>query len=454
MTPRKYFGTDGIRGVANQDPMTTEVAMRVGRAAAYHFRREDGLHRVIIGKDTRRSSYMLEFAMAAGICAAGVDAFLVGPLPTPGIAFLTRDMRADAGVVISASHNPFQDNGIKFFDSHGFKLPDEVEHRIEDIMDAREAETHPATAADVGRAYRIDDAMGRYIVFLKKAFPAELTLEGMRIVLDCSNGAAYKVAPAVFLELGASLTIIGNRPNGLNINEDCGAQHPKAMADTVKAVSADIGIAFDGDADRVVIADETGAIVDGDHLMAATAKALLAQDRLSRRTLVTTVDSNKGLDVAMLEAGGQVVRTDVGDRYVIEAMQAGGFNYGGEKSGHMIFLDEHTTGDGVMSALQILATQLRSGRPASEFFHGAMRDFPQARKNIRVRAKPPLEEIAGLAKILDSARSELGERGRVLVRYSGTESLCRVIVEGEHAERIDAIAADIDACIGGAVGEA
>jgi phosphoglucosamine mutase len=443
---RKYFGTDGIRGIANQDPMTTDVALRVGRAAAYLFKREDGLHRVIIGKDTRRSSYMLEFAMAAGICSAGVDAFLVGPLPTPGIAFLTRDMRADAGVMISASHNPFQDNGIKFFDSDGFKLPDDVEMRIEEVMEGRVAEANPVTAGDVGRAWRIDDAIGRYIVFLKKSFPNNLKLEGVKVVLDCANGAAYKVAPEVFIELGASLTLLGNKPDGKNINDGCGALHPEALAKYVLEQSADIGIALDGDADRLVLVDEKGKVVDGDHVLAAIAKDMIGEGRLTKNTLVATIMSNMGLDVALQDSGGRVVRAGVGDRYVIEMMQRDRFNFGGEKSGHLIFLDEHTTGDGIMSALQVLAVLVKKQIPVSQFMN-CMEDFPQVLRSVTVKTKKPFDEIPSVMKAMKSAEASLGGRGRVVLRYSGTELLARVMVEGPDQARIEGICDEITARI-------
>ncbi|MCB9476406.1 MAG: phosphoglucosamine mutase [Deltaproteobacteria bacterium] len=440
---RRYFGTDGIRGVANQDPMTTDVAMRVGRAMAYLFKKDnERRHRVIIGKDTRRSSYMIEFAMAAGICSAGVDTLLVGPLPTPGIAFVTRDMRADAGVVISASHNPFQDNGIKFFDPQGFKLPDDVELRIEQIMLACEAEKNPVTAGDVGRAWRIDDAIGRYIVFLKKSFPANRTLEGVKLVVDCANGAGYKVAPSVFEELGAELVVIGNRPDGRNINDQCGALYPGKLGEKVREVGADAGIALDGDADRLIVVDEKGEEVDGDHIIAALGKHMLAEGRLKKNTVVATIMSNLGLDVALREVGGNVVRSAVGDRYVIEMMRDGGYNFGGEKSGHLIHLDEHTTGDGIMSALQVLACMLKLGKPMSELAK-SMHDFPQILENVHVKEKRPFDEVPEIDKAIRSAQLELGEKGRVVVRYSGTELLARVMVEGENPEIIRRMSQDI-----------
>ncbi len=433
---KKLFGTDGVRGVANIEPMTTEMAMHLGRAAAYVFKNGGSRrHRLVIGKDTRLSGYMIENALVAGICSMGVDVLLVGPLPTPGIAFITSSMRADAGVVISASHNPYQDNGIKFFSSDGFKLPDELELRIEDlILNNRLDELRPI-ADDVGKAYRIDDAIGRYVVFLKNSFPRDLDLQGLRIVLDCAHGAGYKVAPAVLAELGAEVIPLGVKPNGMNINDGCGSLHPEVMAEKVREYRADLGIALDGDADRVIFVDENGEEVDGDHIMAICGTELLKAGKLKKKTVVATVMSNMGLDIAMQKAGGKVVRTAVGDRYVVEEMRKSGYNLGGEQSGHMIFLDHNSTGDGILSALQVLAIIQRSGKRLSELAR-VMTSLPQVLVNVRVRKKVDLAEIAPIKKAIDEVETELGDKGRVLIRYSGTEPLLRVMIEGEKQDHI------------------
>jgi phosphoglucosamine mutase len=450
MTTRKLFGTDGVRGIANVDPMTTEVALALGRAAAHVFKRGPGRHRIVIGKDTRLSGYMFEMALSAGICSMGVDVLLVGPLPTPGIAFLAQSMRADAGVVISASHNPFQDNGIKFFSRDGFKLPDEVEAQIEALVEDGVDGARP-TAQEVGKAFRIDDAVGRYVVFLKNTFPRDLTLEGLRIVLDCANGAAYKVAPAVLEELGAELVLIGVRPNGANINQNCGAVHPEGMARAVVENRADLGIALDGDADRVIVADERGRQVDGDAIMAICGLELLKAGALRRETVVTTVMSNLGLDLAMRRAGGRVVRTQVGDRYVVEEMRRGGYSFGGEQSGHMIFLDHNTTGDGVLSALQLLAIMRRRGRPLSELA-AVMQRVPQVLVNVKVARKTPLSDLPEVAAAMRRIEAVLGGEGRLVVRYSGTENVLRIMVEGTDEGRIGAFAAELAELVRRALG--
>ena len=351
---RKLFGTDGIRGVANADPMTGEMAMQLGRAIAHIFKDVKGRHRIVVGKDTRLSGYMLETALASGVCFMGADVMLVGPLPTPGIAFITTSMRANAGVVISASHNPYYDNGIKIFSQDGFKLPDEIEDRIEELILSNHLHSLRPTASEVGKAHRIDDAVGRYVVFLKNTFPSNQNLDGLRIALDCANGAAYRVAPTVFEELGAEVLLIGAEPNGENINENCGSLHPEMVSRLVLEKGADIGIALDGDADRIVFIDRKGKQVDGDYILAICALQLLSEDRLKKKTLVTTVMSNIGLDRAVRNAGGKVVRTQVGDRYVVEEMVRGDFNLGGEQSGHAIFLDHNTTCDGVLTAYRSL----------------------------------------------------------------------------------------------------
>ena len=363
---KQLFGTDGVRGVANVYPMTTEIAMQLGRAIAFIVKNRVRGNTIVIGKDTRLSGYMLENALAAGICSMGVNVQLVGPLPTPGIAFITTSMRADAGVVISASHNPFQDNGIKIFSADGFKLPDEVEADIEDLIFSQKMAALRPVAEEVGRASRIDDAAGRYIVALKNTFPKNYVLDDFHIVLDCAHGATYKVAPHVFAELGARVTCIGCEPDGTNINAGCGALHPEVMAARVQQLGADIGLALDGDGDRLIVCDEHGRIVDGDHIMAICASELLHRRKLKKKTLVATVMSNMGLEQAMVAMGGQMVRTQVGDRYVVEAMRARGYNFGGEQSGHLVFLDYNTTGDGTLAALQLLAIMIRKRKPLSE----------------------------------------------------------------------------------------
>ena len=437
---KKLFGTDGVRGVANIEPMTTEMAMQLGRAAAFVFKGDrNRRHRIVIGKDTRLSGYMIENALVAGICSMGVDVLVVGPLPTPGIAFITSSMRADAGVVISASHNPYQDNGIKFFSNTGFKLPDELEIKIEELIINHRLDELRPIADEVGKAYRIDDAIGRYVVFLKNAFPKDLDLQGLRIVLDCAHGAGYKVAPAVLTELGAEVIPLGVKPNGMNINDGCGSLHPEVMAEKVREYRADLGIALDGDADRVIFVDERGEEVDGDHIMALCGIELLKAGQLNKKTVVATVMSNMGLDIAMKEAGGKVIRTAVGDRYVVEEMLKGGYNLGGEQSGHMIFLDHNTTGDGILSALQVLAIIQRSGKKLSELVK-VMTSLPQVLVNVRVRKKADLKKIPALKKMIDEVEAELGDKGRVLIRYSGTEPLLRIMIEGEDQNRINLLA--------------
>ncbi len=441
---KRLFGTDGIRGKANIHPMTTDVAMNIGRAVAKVFRSNGRSRhpRVLIGKDTRLSCYMLENAMSAGICSMGVDVLIVGPMPTPAIAFLTSSMRADAGVVISASHNPYQDNGIKIFSSDGFKLPDHVEARIEELIESDTLTTDMPTGSDVGKAFRIEDSQGRYIVFAKHTFPADLTLDGLKIVLDCANGATYKVAPAVFEELGANVIKMGVEPNGININDGCGALYPEAMKNAVLESGADMGIALDGDGDRLIVVDEKGMVVDGDHIMAICAKDMIENRILNYNTVVSTVMSNMGLEVALEALGGRLVRTQVGDRYVVETMRKKGYNFGGEQSGHLIFLDHITTGDGVLAALQLLAVMQRTRRPLSELA-GIMESFPQTLHNIRVKEKKGIDEIEGLAERQAKLEKELKGRGRILIRPSGTEPVIRVMVEGEDQDQIESIAQDI-----------
>jgi phosphoglucosamine mutase len=436
---RKLFGTDGVRGVANLEPMTSEIAMQLGRAAAHIFMRRAGRHQVVIGKDTRLSGYMLESALTSGICSMGVDVLLVGPMPTPAIAFLTRSLRADAGVVISASHNPYQDNGIKFFSNEGFKLPDELEARIEQLIISDEIKHLRPTADAIGKAYRIGDAEGRYIEFVKRSLPKDLDLQGIKLVVDCANGAAYKVAPAVLRELGAEIEVIANHPDGMNINDGCGAVHPERLQEAVRRSGAHIGIALDGDADRAIFVCEQGKIIDGDHVMAALGLDLHAQGQLACQTVVGTVMSNFGLELAMKKAGIQLMRTPVGDRYLMERMLADGYNFGGEQSGHFIFLDHNTTGDGLISALQILSLMKRTGRPLSELAK-AMTAVPQILLNVRVKHKPDLNQIPDIQQAIKTAEATLNGSGRVLVRYSGTEALLRIMVEGERDSTIREVA--------------
>ena len=448
---RKLFGTDGVRGVANLEPMTSEIAMQLGRAAAHIFMRRAGRHQVVIGKDTRLSGYMLESALTSGICSMGVDVLLVGPLPTPAIAFLTRSLRADAGVVISASHNPYQDNGIKFFSNEGFKLPDEVEARIEQLIISDEIKHLRPTADAIGKAYRIGDAEGRYIEFVKRSLPKDLDFQGIKLVVDCAHGAAYKVGPAVFRELGAELVVIGDKPDGTNINDGCGAVHPERLQEAVRRHGAHIGVALDGDADRAIFVCEHGQIVDGDHVMAALGLDLHAQGQLACQTVVGTVMSNFGLELAMKKAGIQLKRTQVGDRYLMERMLADGYNFGGEQSGHFIFLDHNTTGDGLISALQILSLMKRTGTPLSELAK-AMTAVPQILLNVQVKHKPDLNQIPDIQQAIQAAEATLNGSGRVLVRYSGTESLLRIMVEGERQTTIREVADHIAAIVRARIG--
>ena len=443
---RKLFGTDGVRGVANTYPMTTEISMQLGRAIAFLVKKQmpDKEHnpRIVIGKDTRLSGYMIENALASGICSMGVNVLLVGPLPTPGIAFITTSMRADAGVVISASHNPFQDNGIKIFSKYGFKLPDAEEAIIEDLIFSKKIDSLRPVAEEVGKAARIDDAKGRYIVFLKNTFPKRYILDGIRIVLDCAHGATYGVAPHVFEELGAKVTSIGVKPDGKNINQECGALYPGIMADLVRKEGADLGIALDGDGDRLIVADEKGKIVDGDQIMAICAKEMLQRQKLAKNTLVATVMSNLGLEHAMQRMGGKLIRTQVGDRYVVEEMRRNAYNFGGEQSGHLIFLKHNTTGDGILGALQLLIAMKKNEQSLSEMTQ-IMEPFPQVLKNVRTEKRIAVEKIAGFPEKIASMEKSLGSTGRILVRPSGTEPVIRVMVEGEDENLIDTMACEL-----------
>lgn len=435
---RKLFGTDGVRGVANTDPMTVETALALGQAAAHLFRGRDGRHKIVIGKDTRLSGYMFETALSAGICAMGGDVLLVGPMPTPGIAFLTRSMRADAGVVISASHNPYPDNGIKFFGRDGFKLPDDVESRIEELMHGEHLKENRPPSPQIGKAQRIDDATGRYIVYLKSTFPPHLSLEGLRIVVDCANGAAYRIAPQVFAELGAEVIPIGVSPNGVNINEQCGSLYPEVVSAKVREARADLGISLDGDADRVIVVDRKGEIQDGDRIMAVCATDMARKKRLAKNTVVATVMSNIGLELYLKERKIKLLRAPVGDRYVVEAMRAGKYNFGGEQSGHLIFLDHATTGDGVLAALQLLAIMVETGKNVSELAKGLVA-FPQMLHNVRMKQRVPIDSMKELRKAQAEFEKILGGRGRIVVRYSGTEPLLRIMAEGEKLDEVEAI---------------
>ena len=439
---RKLFGTDGIRGVANVDPMTGELAMQLGRAIAHLFKEAKGQHRIVVGKDTRLSGYMLETALASGICSMGADVWLVGPLPTPGIAFITTSMRANAGVVISASHNPYYDNGIKIFSRDGFKLPDEMEHRIEKLILSNHLESLRPTANAIGKAHRIDDAIGRYVVFLKNTFPNDLTLDGLRIALDCANGAAYRVAPTVLEELGAEVIPIGIEPDGENINARCGSLHPEVVTQLVLKEKADIGMALDGDGDRIVFVDRYGKQVDGDHILAICGLQMLSEDRLRKGTVVTTVMSNMGLDHAIRNAGGKVIRTRVGDRYVVEEMVRGNYNLGGEQSGHTVFLDYNTTCDGILTALQLLAIMKRRERPLDELVK-VMEPLPQVLYNVEVREKKDLSGIPEIEQRIKGIERALENSGRLLIRYSGTEPLLRIMVEGEDEKKLHEVARDL-----------
>ncbi len=422
--------------------MTGEMAMQLGRAIAHVFKDVKGKHRIVVGKDTRVSGYMLETALASGICSMGADVWLVGPLPTPGIAFITTSMRANAGVVISASHNPYYDNGIKIFSQNGFKLPDEMEYRIEDLILSNHLHSLRPTASEVGKAHRIDDAVGRYVVFLKNTFPNQLNLDGLRVVLDCANGAAYRVAPTVLEELGATVIPIGVEPDGENINANCGALHPELASRVVLEHGAEIGMALDGDGDRIVFVDRYGKQVDGDQILAICGLQMLSERKLKKETVVTTVMSNMGLDRAIHKAGGKLVRTQVGDRYVVEEMVRGGYNLGGEQSGHTIFIDHNTTGDGVLTALQVLAIMKQKERPLDELAK-VMEPLPQVLYNVEVKEKRELSEFPEIKKRTKEIEKALENSGRILIRYSGTEPLLRIMIEGEDEKKLHRFAQDL-----------
>ncbi|SKA65412.1 phosphoglucosamine mutase [Desulfobaculum bizertense] len=439
---KRIFGTDGLRGQTNIFPMLPEIALRLGLAAGQYFRNGKKRHKVLIGKDTRISGYVFEAALTSGFCASGMDVLLVGPLPTPAISYLTRSMRADLGVVISASHNPFMDNGIKFFDSDGFKLPDAVEDRISDMLQDPDFQWDYPAPENVGKAVRLGDSDGRYIVAVKNSFPRELSLDGVKIVVDCANGATYSVAPRVFEELGAEVVVIGNEPDGLNINDKCGSLYPEQVARRVREEGADIGLALDGDGDRLIVVDENGRILDGDQIMALCAWEMMGRDALPEKTLVATVMSNMALEVFMKEQGGQLLRTAVGDRHVVEAMRQRGAMLGGEQSGHLIFMDHSTTGDGILAALQLLRIMVEQNKPLSELAH-LLEPYPQRLINVHVERKIPFEEAPRVMDAVQEAEHELGETGRVLLRYSGTESVARVMVEGQDEAQVERLAQEL-----------
>ena len=437
----KLFGTDGIRGKANHYPMTGDIAFEVGRAAAYILNKKNGLNKVLIGKDTRLSGYMLEGALTSGICSMGTNVVLVGPLPTPGIAFVTRSLRADAGVVLSASHNAYDDNGIKFFSSEGFKLPDSTEAEIERAMFSKRLEKIRPEGAGIGKAFRIDDAAGRYVEYVKSTFPKGKTLEGLRVVIDCSNGAAYKITPYVMSELGADVISINNRPDGKNINLNCGTTHPEGMQKAVIEYRADIGIAHDGDADRTLICDEKGELLDGDKIMAICAMDMKKDGMLKSNTVVSTVMSNIGFEMYLKKHGIKLIRTDVGDRYVVEEMLKRGCNLGGEQSGHIVFLDHNTTGDGPITALQVLSAMCKQGKRLSEM--GAdIPIYPQVLVNVPVRNPKNMNEFPKIGAAVKKVEKSL-KNGRILVRPSGTEPKVRVMLEGDSMDEITLLADEV-----------
>ena len=455
---KRIFGTDGVRGTANVEPVTAETALKLGRAAAYVFaqlnprRTPAGARpKIVLGKDTRLSGYMLENALVAGITSLGVDVLVIGPLPTPGVAYITRSLRADAGIVLSASHNPYQDNGIKFFRHDGYKLDDQIEEKIEQLVFNGEIDSVRPTANKIGRATRIDDALGRYVEFAKASFPRGMSLEEIRVAVDVANGAAYKSTPCVLRELGADVALAHNQPNGMNINDGCGSVHPEEIQRIVKLSGADVGITHDGDADRVLLCDENAEIVDGDEVLAIAALDLLPAGRLTQNTVVATVMSNFGLDETVAAHGGKVIRTKVGDRYVIEEMMKKNLNLGGEQSGHVIFRDFTTTGDGIISALQILRIMHQSGQPLSKL-KTCLKKYPQAQRNLAVKSKPPLEQLRDVMKLRDEVERDLAGQGRVLLRYSGTEPKLRLLIEGREFDKIDKHADRIAEAIQSAIG--
>jgi phosphoglucosamine mutase len=434
--PKQLFGTDGVRGVANVEPMTAETALKLGRTIAHVARaRPRTRHAVLVGKDTRVSCDMLEHALCAGICSMGVEALTVGVVPTPGIAFLTVNMRCDAGAVISASHNPFQDNGIKFFGPDGFKLSDQKEEELEDLISSQALDATRPTGEKIGRVRPIDDALSRYVVFVKSSIPRHMTFDGIDVVVDCANGAGYKAAPLVLGELGAGVVTLGVDPDGSNINAGCGSLHTENMRGEVLRKGANLGVALDGDGDRAIFADEKGNEVDGDQIMGLIASDLMSKGRLAKNTLVATVMSNVGLEMAMTELGGRLVRTPVGDRYVVDRMRRDRFNFGGEQSGHLVFLDQNTSGDGILSALQVIRIMKETGKPLSELA-GRVKRYPQILKNVEVSTRRDFNEVPEVRKVIQECNERLKNQGRLLVRYSGTQLLCRVMAEGENEDTI------------------
>jgi phosphoglucosamine mutase len=437
----KLFGTDGIRGKANQFPMTGEVAFEIGRAAAYVLKKQHGRDLILIGKDTRLSGYMLESALTSGICSMGVDVLLVGPIPTPGIAFVTRSLRVDAGIIISASHNPFDDNGIKFFCSEGLKLPDKIEKEIEGAVFSEKLKDIRPLGSGIGKAHRVDDAAGRYIEYVKATFPKGMTLEGKRVVVDCANGSTYKITPMVLRELGAEVVAINDEPDGLNINVKCGATHPEVMQKAVLKHKTDIGIAHDGDGDRTILCDEKGKLVDGDKIMGISALDMKKEGRLLKNTVVATVMSNLGLEVFLKKNGIKLVRTRVGDRYVVEEMIRRDCNFGGEQSGHIIYMDHNTTGDGAITALQILSIMCKKGTTLSKLASG-IPVYPQVLINVPVKGPKQVEKFPAVVQAIKRAEKKLN-KGRILVRPSGTEPKVRVMIEGSNIRSIGAIANEV-----------
>jgi phosphoglucosamine mutase len=437
----KLFGTDGIRGRANQSPMTGEMAFEIGRAAAYVLKKKHGRNMILIGKDTRLSGYMLESALTSGMCSMGMDVVLVGPMPTPGIAFVTRSLRVDAGIVISASHNPYDDNGIKFFSSEGFKLPDSIEREIEEAVFSGRLKDIRPLGSEIGKAHRVDDAAGRYIEYVKATFPKGMTLEGVKVVVDCANGASYKITPFVLDELGAEVIAINNKPDGKNINAGCGSTHPQAMQKEVLKHKAHIGIAHDGDGDRTIFCDEKGEIIDGDKIMAICAIDMKKEKRLKNNIVVTTVMSNLGFEIFLKKSGIKIVRTQVGDRYVVEEMLRQGCNLGGEQSGHIVFMDHNTTGDGAISALQVLAVMCKTGKPLSKLASG-IPIYPQVLLNVPVPKPKSIEKFPAVMSAIKKAEHQL-KAGRILVRPSGTEPKIRIMVEGSSMHKITALAEEL-----------
>lgn len=449
----KLFGTDGVRGVANEYPMNAEMALNIGRATAHVFKRKGHTPRIIIGKDTRLSGYMLENALVSGICSMGADAYLLNVLPTPGIAFMTWGQKADAGVVISASHNPFKDNGIKIFSGDGFKLSLEKEKQIEELIlnNNHAIDDCLPESKDLGRAFRLNDAVDLYTLFLKDTFPKELSMRGMKIALDCANGATYRVAPKVFSELGAEVFTIHANPDGMNINSNCGSQYLEDLANAVVKYGAEIGMAFDGDGDRVIAVDEKGNTITGNQILLICSNTLKKEEKLKNNTVVTTIMSNLGLDNALKERGIDHVKSDVGDRYVLKDMLARDSVIGGEDSGHLIFLDYHTTGDGILSGLQLISSMLKEKKPLSELA-AMMSIYPQALINVDVRSKPDISNLSEVTNVIAEVEKELGEKGRVIVRYSGTQQMCRVMVEGPTKEATDAYCKKIAAVVKKTIG--